>query len=219
VEHLSDALVAMLNTPLGSWAGDVTLASLGSARRLAELSFELPLGSGPDSLPVAALARLFGDPRLVPPDDLLAGYGDQLLASTAAPRQLRGFLTGSIDAIHELADGRLVLFDYKTNRLGPPEGPDPLSGYGRAAMARAMTAANYPLQALLYAVALRRYLAWRRPSAEFDDQWAGVAYLFVRGMAGAGTPLNDGLPTGVYAWRPSPELIQAADGVLAGGVA
>ena len=219
VEHLSDALVAMLNTPLGSWAGDVTLASLGSARRLAELSFELPLGSGPDSFPVAALARLFGDPRLVPPDDLLAGYGDQLLASTAAPRQLRGFLTGSIDAIHELADGRLVLFDYKTNRLGPPEGPDPLSGYGRAAMARAMMAANYPLQALLYAVALRRYLAWRRPSAEFDDQWAGVAYLFVRGMAGAGTPLNDGLPTGVYAWRPSPELIQAADGVLAGGVA
>ena len=83
-------------------------------------------------------------------------------------------------------------------------------------MASAMMAAHYPLQALLYAVALRRYLRWRRPGVAFDDQWAGVGYLFVRGMAGPATPFSDGMPSGVFGWRPSAELVEHADEILRG---
>jgi len=218
---LSDALVAVLHTPLGPLAGGVSLADLGASRRLVELGFELPLGDGDagkawqgDAGKVADLAALFGDRDLVPTDDLLAGYGDVLGRTGAADRLLRGFLTGSIDAIHELPDGRVFLIDYKTNRLGPIGAPDTVAAYGRRAMASAMMAAHYPLQALLYAVALRRYLRWRRPDACFDDQWAGVGYLFVRGMAGPHTPIDNGMPCGVFGWRPSAPMVQRADEIL-----
>ena len=49
-----------------------------------------------------------------------------------------------------------------------------------------MQRAHYPLQALLYTVALHRYLRWRLPGYDPDAHLAGVLYLFLRGMIGAG---------------------------------
>ena len=218
--HLADALAQVLNTPLGPLADGFSLAELSAKRRLTELGFELPLGDGAGAAKrVADLAALFSDADLVPPDDPLARYGAALAGSSAAERHLNGFLTGSIDNIVELPSDcgppRVFLIDYKTNRLGPPIA-DPVSAYTRPAMAAAMIDAHYPLQALLYAVALRRYLAWRRPDVSFDDQWAGVGYLFVRGMSGPSTPISDGMPCGVFGWRPSATMIEAADAVLRG---
>ena len=51
-----------------------------------------------------------------------------------------------------------------------------------------MIGAHYPLQALLYAVAVHRLLRWRQPGYDPDRHLGGVLYLFVRGMAGAETP-------------------------------
>ena len=219
--HLADALAQVLHTPLGPLADGLSLADLGARRRLTELNFELPLG-GPDaagSRRVADLAALFSQPELVPDDPMAGGglhdYGALLMATPAADRHLRGFLTGSIDNIVELPDHRVFLIDYKTNRLGSPDA-DPVAAYSRPAMTAAMKNAHYPLQALLYAVALRRYLAWRRPDTAFDEQWAGIGYLFIRGMAGPDTPLSGGSPCGVYSWRPAVGLIEAADAVLRG---
>ena len=45
---------------------------------------------------------------------------------------------------------------------------------------------HYALQALLYAVALHRFLRWRLPGYDPARHLAGVVYLFVRGMTGAG---------------------------------
>ena len=55
-----------------------------------------------------------------------------------------------------------------------------------------MQRAHYPLQALLYTVALHRYLRWRLPDYDPDRHLAGVLYLFLRGMAGPDTPRVDG---------------------------
>jgi exodeoxyribonuclease V beta subunit len=41
-----------------------------------------------------------------------------------------------------------------------------------------------------------------------------VLYLFVRGMAGADTPVLDGARCGVFAWRPRGALVQALSDVL-----
>ena len=49
-----------------------------------------------------------------------------------------------------------------------------------------MQRAHYPLQALLYTAALHRYLRWRLPGYDPRRNLAGVLYLFVRGMTGAG---------------------------------
>ena len=49
-----------------------------------------------------------------------------------------------------------------------------------------MVEAHYPLQALLYAVALHRYLRWRQPGYDPAQHLGGVLYLFLRGMSGPG---------------------------------
>ena len=77
-----------------------------------------------------------------------------------------------------------------------------------------MRRAHYGLQALLYAVALHRYLRWRLPEYEAQRHLAGVLYLFVRGMTGAGTPSVDGAPCGVFAWHPPGVLVEALSDVF-----
>ena len=82
-----------------------------------------------------------------------------------------------------------------------------------------MHQAHYPLQALFYIAALHRYLRWRLPGYRPEDNLAGVLYLFVRGMIGAGTPRVDGQPCGVFAWAAPPALVVAVSDLLDAGVA
>ena len=75
---------------------------------------------------------------------------------------------------------------------------------------------HYPLQALLYLVALHRYLRWRLPCYEPAGHLGGAAYLFVRGMAGADTPAVEGNPHGIFSWRVPPALVTALSDLLDG---
>jgi exodeoxyribonuclease V beta subunit len=88
--------------------------------------------------------------------------------------------------------------------------------YRPAAIALEMQRHHYVLQALLYLVALHRYLRWRLPGADPEASIAGVSYLFLRGMTGAEAPLVDGGRTGVFTWRPAPGLITALSAALDG---
>jgi exodeoxyribonuclease V beta subunit len=102
--------------------------------------------------------------------------------------------------VFRVDSSRYYLVDYKTNRL---------STYGPDALREAMYTAHYPLQGLLYAVALHRYLRWRLPAYEPERNLAGVLYLFVRGMSSADPlPAGDATPA-VWAWRPPAPLIVA----------
>lgn len=85
-------------------------------------------------------------------------------------------------------------------------------------MAAAMTAAHYPLQALLYQVALHRLLRWRQPGYDPEVHLGGVLYLFLRGMAGPDTPRTDEVPYGVFSWRPPAALIIGLSDLLDRGV-
>ena len=73
---------------------------------------------------------------------------------------------------------------------------------------------HYGLQALLYTVALHRYLRWRLPGYDPERNLAGVLYLFLRGMTGPDTPVVGGAPCGVFAWRPPPGLVVALSDIL-----
>ena len=87
-------------------------------------------------------------------------------------------LVGSIDLVATLSGaGRYDVVDYKTNMLSTTPG-----GYGTAALHAAMRAADYPLQAALYLVALHRYLRWRLPDYDPSSHLGGAHYLFLRGM-------------------------------------
>ena len=134
---------------------------------------------------------------------------------------LRGYLSGSIDAVLRIRrEGRppsYLVVDYKTNWLGGFDGEVLKIGhYTPARMAAAMMSAHYPLQALLYAVAVHRMLRWRQPNYDPAIHLGGILYLFVRGMAGPDTPRVDGVPCGVFGWHPPAQMVVELSALLDG---
>jgi exodeoxyribonuclease V beta subunit len=71
-----------------------------------------------------------------------------------------------------------------------------------------MERSHYGLQALLYLVALHRYLRWRLPGYDPDRNLAGVGYLFLRGMTGT---------SGVFTWQPPGAVVERLSDVLEEG--
>jgi exodeoxyribonuclease V beta subunit len=87
--------------------------------------------------------------------------------------QLSGLMNGKIDLTYR-NDGRLYVLDYKSNLL-----PD----YAPATLAATMRASEYDLQALLYVVALHRWLRLRLGAAyDYARDFGGVRYVFCRGL-------------------------------------
>jgi exodeoxyribonuclease V beta subunit len=214
---LADALVPLHRTPLGPLADGRTLGEIGLPDRLRELTFELPLsggdlrgpGPGPGEARLGDLAPLVR--AHLPADDPLATYAEHLEQPALGDQPLRGYLTGSIDAVLRLPTGRFLVVDYKTNFLGPA-----VADYSRPRMAEAMLHSHYPLQALLYGAVLHRYLRWRLRGYDPDTHLGGALYLFVRGMAGPDTPDADGSPAGVFSWRTPSSLVLALSDLLDG---
>ncbi|HET8819514.1 MAG TPA: exodeoxyribonuclease V subunit beta [Xanthomonadaceae bacterium] len=116
-------------------------------------------------------------------------------------RTLEGLMTGKIDLTYT-AGGRWYLLDYKSNRL---------PAYDPPALEAAMAHSGYDLQALVYTLALHRWLRFRLGAGyDYARDFGGVRYLFCRGLADGG---------GVHAARPAPELVHALDALFAGGAA
>ena len=213
-------LAAAIETPLGAGAAGLRLRDLRRADRLDELEFELPLAGGDEPtgrLTLAAIARVlrgYASPR-----DPLAGYAERL-ADPMLRRDVRGYLTGSIDLVLRSPgpDGgsRFGIVDYKTNWLGGSGEELTAWHYRPDALAAEMTRAHYGLQALLYTAALHRYLRWRMPGSDPQLSLAGVHYLFLRGMVGADTPVLGGSRCGVFTWHPPGALVRALSDVLEG---
>ena len=213
-EHVVAGLRAAIETPLGPGAGELRLRDVARADRLDELTFELPLAGGDvptGRLTLDAIAAVLA--AHLPPGDPLAAYGARLTDASLRDT-VRGFLTGSLDLVLRLPDGRFAVADYKTNWLAPPGAELTAWHHRPAALATEMLHAHYALQALLYQVALHRYLRWRLPDYDPDRHLAGVLYLFLRGMTGAEVPRVGGEPCGVFAWRPPGAMIAALSDVL-----
>ncbi|MGX9297171.1 UvrD-helicase domain-containing protein [Tsukamurella paurometabola] len=210
-EEVAAALVAVLHTPLGT--GDLahlTLAEVAPGDHLAELDFELPLGGDGPAATLSTIADLLDEH--LPPGDPLAPYAERLREVPGAA--LRGYLTGSIDSVLRIAtpDGpRFTVVDYKTNRLA--RGDLTTADYTAEAMAREMISSHYVLQALLYSVALHRFLSWRVPGYAPRTHLGVVQYHFVRAMIGPETPPG----AGVFEWHPPAELVVEVSDALAGG--
>lgn len=226
---LAAGLLPVMTTPLGPAAFGLSLAQIQPADRLAEMGFEIPMGGGDAARGelatsvVADLATVFAEHT--PSGDLLADYPELLRDELLGGKDLCGYLSGSLDAVLRVRSGqqvRYLVVDYKTNRLGQSGQRLTAWDYRPAEMARGMMDAHYPLQALLYLVAVHRYLAWRQPGYQPQEHLGGALYLFVRGMTGpdnASLATGDGMPPmpcGVFTWQPTAALVQAASEVLAG---
>ena len=174
---LASGLEAAISAPLGGLTGGARLRDLRRSDRLDELNFEFPVAGGDKpvgELIMADLAALFD--RHIRPDEPLGGYGRELSAPHLEA-DLRGYLTGSLDLVFRWSalNGaeRYFVVDYKTNRLSGPSEDATAWHYRPVALEAEMRRSHYPLQAVLYLVALHRYLRWRVPGYDPDVNLGG----------------------------------------------
>jgi exodeoxyribonuclease V beta subunit len=203
-DELVSVVTETLETPLGGPFGDLTLGGIPPADRLSELSFDMGLASLVDGIKAQAIGALLLE--VLPKSDILRDYATRL-AGPAFNVPVGGLLTGSIDALLRLPEStpdkpRLLITDYKSNKLHKNDATDPLAAYAPDKLVAAMADHHYPLQALLYGTAVYRMLRWRLPEADPDECITGVAYAFIRGMKGPKTRSDaNGHRYGVFAWQ------------------
>jgi len=163
------------------------LHSLGEGERRAEIEFHFAI----EPTAVPALLQLLHAHGI---STTRRGFGLR--------RRLEGLMTGKIDLTY-VRDGRWYVLDYKSNRL---------PGYSPDLLQIAMRHSEYDLQALIYTVALHRWLRFRLGHAyDYARDMGGIRYLFCRGLDGHGN--------GVHVDRFEPELVDGLDALFAGGEA
>ena len=168
----------------------IRLADLPEEQRRAEIEFHFALQ--PTS--IEALLRVLHAHGVVPER---RGFGWR--------RQLEGLMTGKIDLTYTTG-GRWYVLDYKSNRL---------PGYDAQQLAQAMAHSEYDLQALVYTLALHRWLRFRLGDAyDYARDFGGIRYLFCRGLQAS----HDDSP-GVHARVFPATLVDALDRLFAGGQA
>ena len=186
---------------LGAAADGQTLQELCQRAMLPEMSFDFHLRGSfalRDVLDVIR-ATCAGEP----------GFSAWVDALREDDVVLRGAMTGSLDAVLAWGDGdeaSFMVVDYKTNK-------SPSGRYDQPSLEVMMNAKSYQLQALLYTVALHRYLTARWPQYSYERHVRGALYLFVRGMD-ASAPGD-----GVVTLRPPLSCVEGLNRLFEGTVA
>jgi len=166
---------------------DLQLTQVGWEDRLSELEFDFPLTE-------------FATNRLA---QLMAGTDTPF--AVKADQQLEGIMNGKVDLIFRHG-GRYWILDWKSNHLG-----DRVEDYSVSRVRESMTENNYHLQYHIYTLALRRYLATRVPDFDYDRDFGGCIYLFVRGM-------RTGADTGIFFHKPERALLDRMEALTTGVV-
>lgn len=156
-------LSTVLNAPVRE---GLTLSALEPGSWVQEMQFCFPLKSIDPKL----LAGFFKADGMTSPVNL------ERVAESLNFQTVRGMLIGFIDLLF-CHDGRYYILDWKSNHLGSrPE------DYTPARIARDMERKLYPLQYLIYTVAVNRFLERRVPGYRYETHFGGVLYLYLRGI-------------------------------------
>jgi exodeoxyribonuclease V beta subunit len=115
--------------------------------------------------------------------------------------QLEGMMNGKIDLFFE-HEGKYYILDWKSNFLG-----DRLEDYGQDEVWAAMDENNYHLQYHIYASAVCKYLKMRKAYFNYETDFGGVFYLFLRGVRKDGN-------FGLFFHKPELTLIDKLTNIL-----
>jgi exodeoxyribonuclease V beta subunit len=178
----------LLDTPRPE-ANGLRLSQLQAANVLRELEFHLG-GGRLDPKQLTQLLADLGYPELAVRGDVTADWG---------------VVHGFIDLIVNHA-GRFYLGDYKSNWLGPDA-----SAYASALLLPTLRSEGYTLQALIYTLALHRYLRLRIADYAYERHYGGMWFFFLRGLS-ATDPTQ-----GVVLLRPDLRVIEALDAYFSPG--
>jgi len=177
----------VLSTPLDLSRQDFTLSKIKNQWRLNELEFYFPL----KTISPAKLKSIFDK-------NTKAEFSEQFPESIESLHfvPMRGYMKGFIDLVFQ-CDNRFYIVDWKSNFLG-----DQVKDYGQDKLKTVMEKEFYTLQYHIYTVALNAYLRLRMPGYEYNKNFGGVYYIFLRGVE----PQLD-YEFGVFQDRPPKEFV------------
>lgn len=200
----------LLRFPLGSAWEDLCLDAYSSADTAvaAEMNFTLPLHPPSSSGFGDALLEICRLARDIDSSGPFVNHFDHLAQTKVPGRLLQGYLNGSIDLVAPTLgeQRRYIVLDYKTNSLTMTK------DFSVASLKLEMAASGYPLQALLYSVALHRHLTWRLPGYVAEEHLGGATYFYVRGAGIADAKPGDG----IFHWDIPAALTRAVSSLFAG---
>jgi exodeoxyribonuclease V beta subunit len=136
----------------------IRLADLTKNKRISELEFNFPIHN---------IFQLTDLSNIILYDDI------QISTNHG---EVFGMMNGLVDLFFEY-NGKYYILDWKSNFLG-----DTSEHYQAEKLNDAMNESNYHLQYCIYTVAVKRFLESRLTSFDYETQFGGVIYLFLRGM-------------------------------------
>ena len=174
INQLKDFIRQLVHSVIPANETGFSMSEVSKMHRLNELEFDLPL-------------KLFGTA------DFLRLPAEVPLRMRSIS-ELEGILNGKIDLFFE-HKGVYYLLDWKSNYLG-----DSLKDYGSNQIFKSMEENNYFLQYHLYVLSVYRYLKSRKKEFNYERDFGGVAYMYMRGA-------RSGSSNGIYFHKPGLELI------------
>jgi exodeoxyribonuclease V beta subunit len=184
IRQMKEMLQQVVETVIVPGA-DLQLTQIGWEDRLSELEFDFPL----TEFATNQLAKLTD--------------GTDTPFALKADQQLEGIMNGKVDLIFRHA-GKYWILDWKSNHLG-----DRVEDYSVSRVRESMAENNYHMQYHIYTLALRRYLVTRVPDFDYDRDFGGCIYLFVRGM-------RTGSDTGIFVHKPERALLDQMEALTTG---
>lgn len=179
---LKDWFAGILQTPLNQDDEMMTLGTiLSNDQHTNELEFLFPIRRDITPEPI---------------NQFLMENRTRTLPAKLTFKALTGMLKGFIDLTF-IWQGKYYICDYKSNFLG-----ESCEDYQQESMQTAMDEAYYDWQYLLYTVALVKFLRLKNPEFNYETDFGGIYYLFLRGMRG------DASGDGIYHHKPAWSVIE-----------
>ncbi len=181
-EWLPQLLQHVMKANIETSSGNFQLSEIDFENRVHELEFDFPVG-------------MFNPIQLTE-----FAFLEQYIL-TLSHQEMEGIMNGKIDMLFEL-NGQYFILDWKSNYLGWE-----MEHYSKPALEVAMNENNFHLQYFIYTVATKKYLELRLPNFNYEKDFGGVLYCFVRGM-------RKEKNTGVFWIKPSLEKINKLENLL-----
>ncbi len=184
----------VLSVPLMTAPPNLTLADIAWDQRINEMEFYYPL----NRIRARQLKEIFEHFANI---RIRKDFADSLQEITFSPSE--GFIKGYIDLIFQFKN-RFYLLDWKSNFLG-----DAIEHYHLRKLRQTMAHEFYFLQYHLYTLALYQYLRRHKPDFQYNSDFGGVFYIFMRGV-----DPQFGPEFGIYHDIPKAGLINALGSAL-----
>jgi exodeoxyribonuclease V beta subunit len=185
---VEDCVRQIVSVRLESPAERFSLREVPMQSRINEMEFYFPLKQLSSEALTEYLQRHAGSMA----GNVLEGFSPKLVFAPT-----RGYMKGFVDLVF-YHHRRWYLIDWKSNHLG-----ETVLSYHPDRLKTVMVENHYVLQYLIYTLAVHLHLRRRAPGYEYERDFGGVFYMFIRGIDS-----GRNVPYGIFMDKPPLERIQ-----------